>query len=61
MSTALELDQHLGDLHRLLAAAGLADEERFQIDAELLGPARIEGVLGVDEGGHAALAAATGR
>jgi hypothetical protein len=26
----------------------------FEVDAELLGPGRIEGVLGIDEGGHAA-------
>ena len=48
------LDQHLGDLHRLFAAARLADQQRFQFDAQLLGPAGVEGVLGVDERGDAA-------
>ena len=50
----VRFDEHLGDVHRLFAAAGLADEQHFQIDAELLGPAGIEGVFGIDEGGDAA-------
>ena len=54
------LDEHFRDVHRLFAAAGLADQERFQLDAQLLGPAGIEGVLGVDEGGDAALALGLG-
>src|SRR5262249_52132044 len=49
------LDQHLGDAQRLLGVARLADQQAFQIDADALGPAGIEGVLGVDVGGHAAL------
>ena len=53
-STAFDLDEHLGDVHRLFAVAGLADQQRFQVDAELLGPAGVEGVFGVDEGGDAA-------
>ena len=48
------LHEHLGDPQRLLAVARLADEERFEIDAELLGPGRVEGVFGVDVGDHAA-------
>ena len=48
------LDEHLGDVHRLFAVARLAHEQRFEVDAELLGPAGVEGVLGVDEGGDAA-------
>ena len=50
----VRLDEHLGDLHRLFAVAGLADEQRFEVDAELLGPAGVEGVFGVDERGDAA-------
>ena len=50
----VRLDQHLGDLHRLFAAGRLADQERLQLDAQLLGPSRVEGVLGVDEGRDAA-------
>ena len=42
-------------MQRLLGVGRLADEQAFQIDAEALGPAGIEGMLGVDEGGHAAL------
>ena len=47
------LDQHLGDVHRFFAAAGLADEQRFQVDAQLFGPSGIERMLGIDEGGDA--------
>ena len=50
----VRLDQHLRDLERFLAVGRLADQQALQIDAEALGPAGIEGVLGVDEGGHAA-------
>ena len=50
----VRLDEHFGDLHRFFAVAGLADEQRSEVDAELLGPARVEGVFGVDEGGDAA-------
>ena len=49
-------DEHLRDVHGLFAAARLADQERFQLDAQLLGPTGVQGVLGVDEGGDAALA-----
>ena len=48
------LDEHFGDVHRFLAATGLADQQRFQFDAQLLGPTGIEGVFGIDKGGDAA-------
>jgi hypothetical protein len=38
----------------LFAAARLADEQRLKVDAQLLGPAGVEGMLGVDERGDAA-------
>ena len=47
-------DQHLGDLEGLLAVVGLGDQQLVDVDAELLGVLRVEGVLGVDEGGQAA-------
>ena len=50
----VRFDEHLGDLHGFFAAARLADEQHFEIDAELLGPARIEGVFGIDHGGDSA-------
>ena len=34
----VRFDEHFGDLHRLFAAAGLADQQRFEIDAQLLAP-----------------------
>ena len=34
--------------------ARLADEQRVELHAELLGPARVEGMFGVDKGGDAA-------
>ena len=46
--------QGIGDLERLLARIGLGDEEVLHVDAELLGVARIERVLGIDEGAHPA-------
>jgi hypothetical protein len=46
--------QHVGDLERLLAGVGLRDQQVVDVDAELLGVARVERVLGVDEGGGAA-------
>ena len=48
-------DEGLGDLERLLAGVGLGDQELVDVDAELLGVGRVEGVLGVDEGADAAL------
>ncbi|GGM67215.1 hypothetical protein GCM10010106_11520 [Thermopolyspora flexuosa] len=47
-------DQHVGDLESLLTGVRLRDEERVGVHAELLGVLRVEGVLGVDEGGDAA-------
>ena len=47
-------DQRLGDLERLLAGVGLADEELVDVDAAGAGVAGIERVLDVDEGGDAA-------
>ena len=55
MSTALDMHQHLGDLERLLGAAGLADQERLDVHAQPLAPGRVERVLGVDERGDAAV------
>ena len=43
------------DLERLLAGIGLRDQELVDIDAELLGVAGVEGMLGVDEGTGAAV------
>ncbi len=48
--------QHLGDLERFLGAAGLADQERFNIDAQTFAPCRIERVLGVNESRDASVA-----
>ena len=47
-------DERLGDLERLLAGVGLADEQLIDVDADVLGVAGIERVLGVDEGHDAA-------
>ncbi len=43
-------DERVGDLERLLARIGLGDQQLVDIDAELLGIAGVERVLGVDEG-----------
>src|SRR6266436_4827806 len=43
-------DERVGDLERLLARIGLRYQQIFDIDAELAGVARIERMLGVDEG-----------
>ena len=51
---AARADQRLGDLEGLLAGVRLADEELVDVDAAGPGVARIERVLDVDEGGHAA-------
>jgi hypothetical protein len=47
-------DQQLANLQGLFAGVGLGDEQVVETDAEALGPGGIEGVFGVDEGGHAA-------
>ena len=41
--------EHVGDLERLLTRVGLGDEERVDVDAELLRVLGVERVLGVDE------------
>ena len=51
---AARADERLGDLERLLAGIGLADEELVDVDAAGPGVARIERVLDVDEGDDAA-------
>jgi hypothetical protein len=47
-------DQGLGDFEGLLAAIGLGDQQVIDVDAEFLGVAGVEGVLGIDKGGQAA-------
>ena len=44
-------DQRLGDVQRLLPAIRLADPELVDVDAQLLGIGRIQGMLGIDESG----------
>ena len=46
--------ERVDDLERLLARVGLADQEVVELDPELARVGRVEGVLGVDEGGDAA-------
>ena len=53
-------DQRLGDLERLLAGVGLADEQLVDVDAAGAGVARVERVLDVDERGDAARALGLG-
>src|SRR5207245_1964856 len=48
-------DQRLGDLERLLAGVGLADEKLVDVDATGTGVTGIESVLDIDERGHPAL------
>src|SRR5262245_54615039 len=52
---AARTDEDLDDFERLLAVVGLRDEEVLEIDAEFLRILRVESMLGVDEGRHAAL------
>jgi hypothetical protein len=47
-------DESFADLKGLLARVGLGDEEVIDLDANGAGVARVEGVLDVDVGGHAA-------
>jgi hypothetical protein len=42
-------DQQAGDLQRLLAAFGVAQQQPVGVHAARLGPGKVEGVLGVDE------------
>ena len=53
-------DEHVHDFQGLLAGVRLGDQERVGVDAELGGVFGIEGVLGVDEGGDAAVALRVG-
>ena len=53
-------DERVGDLEGLFAVVGLADQELVDVHAQLAGVARVEGVLGVDEGRDAALFLALG-
>ena len=45
--------QHVRDLERLLARVGLGNEEFVDVDAELLGVCRVEGVFCIDKSGRA--------
>ena len=49
-------DQHVGDLERLLARVGLADQQLVDVDADRRGVHRVHRVLGVDVRAHAAVA-----
>ena len=51
----VRFNQHFGNVHGFFAAAGLAHQERFQFDAQLLGPTGIQSMFGVDEGGNSAV------
>ena len=53
-------DQHVGDLERLLPGVGLGDEQLVDVDPDRLGIDRVEGVLGVDEGGDPTVALGLG-
>ena len=46
--------QRFADVQRFLAGVGLGDEQVVDVDADLLGIARIKRVLGIDEGRRAA-------
>ena len=52
--------QDLGDFHGLLAGIGLGDEQVLGPDPQLPGVGHVQGVLGVDEGRHPALALGLG-
>ena len=49
-------DEHVGDLERLLAGVGLADQQLVDVDADGRGVHRVHGVLGVDVRAHATVA-----
>jgi len=51
---------HVGDLEGLLAGVGWGDEQLVDVHAERLGIDGIEGMLGVDKGGDAAVALSLG-
>jgi hypothetical protein len=42
------LNQHLANLQGFFSIAGLADKEHFQVYAELLAPAGVKSMLGID-------------
>ena len=46
-------DEGVGDLQGLLAVVGLGEVQVLEVHADGLGVGRVEGVLGVDEGGEA--------
>ncbi len=46
--------EHVGNLQGLLAVVGLRHQQLFHLHAQLAGVVDVEGVLGVDEGRHAA-------
>ena len=48
-------DQVVGDFKRLFAIVGLGDEQRVDVHAQVDGVGAVEGVLGVDDRGDAAL------
>ena len=48
-------DQVVGDFKGLLAVVGLGNEQRVDVHAQVDGVGAVEGVLGVDDGGDAAL------
>ncbi len=52
--------QHVGDLQRLLAGVRLATQQVVHVHAQLFRVARVQRVLGIDEGRGAALALAFG-
>ncbi len=47
-------DEGFGDIQGLFAGVRLGDPEFVDVDPEVLGVDRVEGVFGVDEGGNAA-------
>ena len=49
-------DEHVGYLECLLPGVGLRDEELVHVHTQSLGVHRIEGVLGIDERPHPAVA-----
>src|SRR5690606_14036035 len=53
-------NQHVGDLEGLLTRVRLGDEQLVDVDADGPGVGRVEGVLGVDEGGDPAVALGRG-
>ncbi len=48
-------DQHVGNLQRLFAGVRLGNQQVVAIDAQFPGIYGVQGVLGIDKGGDAAL------